>query len=193
MTDSSGRVAATGVGEAGVRGRQRTIAGSGWWTASVILVGLPLLHLQVVSPPVLDGLAERLGFAARCNAIALVPYFAVCVKILASRFLEGAHDPLTHPESAALKIDCRVMQNHLEQFIAFAVASTALAAMLPAGHLQLLPIATGVFVAGRLLYWWGYHRKGTLGRAPGVQLTFGVTIPLVSLAAVMAMWQGFGG
>lgn len=170
-----------------VRQRQRAIAGSIWWTAATILIGIPILHVWVVPAPQLETMTDRLVFAVRCNAIAILPYTAVCVKIMLTRFLQGAHDPLAHAESHSLKVDCRVMQNHLEQFVVFAIATLALATTLPAEFLGLLPIATGVFVVGRLIYWWGYHREGTLGRAPGVQLTFGVTIPLVVVAAVMVL------
>ncbi len=176
----------------GVRRRQRVIAGSIWWTAATILLGIPALHLWVVPSPNVEAMADRLAYAARCDAVAIVPYFAVCMKIMLTRFLEGAHDPLSHTESSSLKIDCRVMQNHLEQSVAFVVATLALATLLPREHLALLPIVTGVFVVGRLVYWWGYHREGTLGRAPGVQLTTGVTIPLVVGAAVWVLWMTVG-
>jgi uncharacterized membrane protein YecN with MAPEG domain len=41
------------------------------------------------------------------------------------------------------------------------------------------------FAVARLVYWWGYLRSGTLGRAPGVQLTFSLNIPLFILALVL--------
>lgn len=171
----------------GVRQRQRLIAGSLWWTAATILLGIPILHAWVVPAPQVDLMTDRLALAMRCNAIAMLPYCAVCMKIMLTRFLQGAHDPLSHTESHGLKVDCRVMQNHLEQFVVFAIATMALATTLPAAHLGLLPITTGIFVVGRLIYWWGYHREGTLGRAPGVQLTAGVTIPLSLVAAAMVL------
>ena len=39
----------------------------------------------------------------------------------------------------------------------------------------------------RLVYWWGYHRSWTLGRAPGVQMTFALTVPLVLGAGVLSL------
>jgi uncharacterized membrane protein YecN with MAPEG domain len=123
------------------------------------------------------------------NAVALMPYFLVCMKIAATRFFEGAHDPLSHGASPTLAIDCRVMQNHLEQLVAFAIAALALATLLPSDHLQLLPLATAGFVVGRLIYGWGYHRQDTLGRAPGVQITFAITVPMVLGAFVLVIWH----
>ena len=32
------------------------------------------------------------------------------------------------------------------------------------------------------VYWWGYLRRGTLGRAPGVQMTFTLNVALLVMA-----------
>ena len=63
----------------GVRRRQRAIAGSIWWTATTFLLGIPALHLWVVPSPNVEAMADRLAYAARCDAVAIVPYFAVCI------------------------------------------------------------------------------------------------------------------
>jgi uncharacterized membrane protein YecN with MAPEG domain len=175
----------------GIRTRQRTIIGSMWWTLPLVLVGVPAFATWVVVPPGIDDRGERIAFALQCNAVAVMPYFLVCLKITTTRFFGGTHDPLSHSASPSLAIDCRVMQNHLEQFVAFATAALALATLLPATQLQLLPLATATFVLGRLLFWWGYHRDGTLGRAPGVQVTFATTIPMVLGAFAMVLVHAF--
>jgi uncharacterized membrane protein YecN with MAPEG domain len=177
----------------GVRTRQRRILGSVWWTLPLVLLGIVALHLWVVPPPAIDGRGERIAFALQCNAIAVMPYFLVCLKITTTRFLQGTHDPIAHTPSPSLAIDCRVMQNHLEQLVAFSIAALALATMLPRAHLQVLPLATGFFVLGRLIFWWGYHRDGTLGRAPGVQITFAVTVPMVLGAFAMVVAHALAG
>jgi hypothetical protein len=170
---------------------QLLISSSIWWTLLVVLVGVPVLHLFVVPPPAIEGTADRLALAARCNVIAAVPYYLVIMHIMRVRFWSGSHDPTTHAESPALKIDARVLQNHLEQLVAFVLVLFGLSTVLPSEHLQLLPIATGVFVVARFIYWRGYHRKGTLGRAPGVQLSLFVTLPLLALTVVLVLWQAF--
>jgi uncharacterized membrane protein YecN with MAPEG domain len=58
----------------------------------------------------------------------------------------------------------------------------ALATLLDPVQMRLIPIACVFFLFARLLYWWGYLRAGTLGRAPGVQLTFTLNIALLLLA-----------
>ena len=160
-----------------------------WWTVPTVFIGIPLLHLFVVPPPAIGGMADRLALAARCSVIAVVPYFLVIMKVMRVRFWSGSHDPLTHAESPALKIDARVLQNHLEQLVAFALVLFGLSTVLPREHLQLLPIATGVFVVARFIYWRGYHRQGTLGRAPGVQITLFVMLPLLILTVGLVLWQ----
>jgi uncharacterized membrane protein YecN with MAPEG domain len=171
---------------------QRLISSTIWWTAPAVFIGVPLLHFLVVPPPAIETMADRLALAARCSAIAVVPYFLVIIKIMSVRFWSGSHDPLTHAESPALKIDARVLQNHLEQLVAFALVLLGLSTVLGREHLQLLPITTGVFVVARFIYWRGYHRKGTLGRAPGVQLTLFVTLPLLLLTVALVLGQALG-
>ena len=61
----------------------------------------------------------------------------------------------------------------------------SVATMLDAAQMRLVPIVCGFFVLVRLVYWWGYLRAGTLGRAPGVQMTFALNVPLLVLVAVL--------
>ena len=165
--------------------RQRFISRSMWLT----LPGTPLVvwALYRLLPPLpgMETLAERLGLTMRWLFVAMLPYVAVCLTIVARRFFEGAHNPLAGGESEALRIHARVMDNTLEQFIWLAVCVMALATMLDAAQMRLVPIVCGSFVFARLVYWWGYLRAGTLGRAPGVQMTFALNVPLLVLVAVL--------
>ncbi len=172
--------------------RKRFIARSMVATVLGTHASIAVLYFWVVPP--LEGVAEladRIALALRCGAVAALPYFAVCLVILARRFFEGSHDPLAGAESTTLRIEARVMQNTLEQLVAFVLAILALGTLLAPEQVHLLPIATGAFVAARLVYWWGYHRHGTLGRAPGVQMTFALTVPLVLGAGLRALAQAF--
>jgi hypothetical protein len=170
------------------RARQRFMAGSIWFTvpgtAAVLVAATALL-------PELAGLQtaeQRVLLAVKWLLIAILPYVAVCLHIAAARFLEGSHDPLAGAESERLKVHCRVMQNTLEQFVWFAVATTALAAVVPARHAALVPVACVYFAVARFAYWWGYLREGTLGRAPAVQMTF--TLNLVVTGYALALLAG---
>ena len=138
--------------------------------------------------PPLGGLEEpiaRLTLATRWLVVAMVPYAAVCLAILGIRFFEGSHDPTRGGESDRLKIHCRVMQNTLEQLVWFAVCIFAIAPMLAPAEAHIVPIVCVFFLFARLVYWWGYFRVGTLGRSPGVQLTFTVNILLLFLALAL--------
>ena len=135
--------------------------------------------------PPLGGLEEpiaRLTLATRWLVVAMVPYAAVCLAILGIRFFEGSHDPTRGGESDHLKIHCRVMQNTLEQLVWFAVCIFAIAPMLAPAEAHLIPIVCVFFLFARFVYWWGYFRADTLGRSPGVQLTFTLNILLLFLA-----------
>jgi uncharacterized membrane protein YecN with MAPEG domain len=171
------------VGDKGAR--QRYIARTIWITVpgTYVLIGAA----YAILPP-LDGLEEtsaRLVLAVRWLLVAMVPYAAVCITILSARFFEGAHNPLVGGESDHLKIQCRVMQNTLEQLVWFAICVLALASYLTPAQARLVPIACTSFAVARFVYWWGYLRSGTLGRAPGVQLTFLLNISLFVLALVL--------
>jgi uncharacterized membrane protein YecN with MAPEG domain len=175
------------------KSRQRFIARSIWLTVP----GTPLLIgvLYLLMPPLagVDTLAERLALALRWIFVAMLPYAAVCLVILARRFSEGAHNPLLGGESERLQVHCRVMANTLEQFVWLAVCLLALATLLQPDQMRLIPIACVFFVGARLLFWWGYLRAGTLGRAPGVQLTFSLNLSLLLLVVILFATAAFAG
>jgi uncharacterized membrane protein YecN with MAPEG domain len=159
--------------------RQRFIARSIWFTVpgtfAVLFTAYTLL-------PPLDGMAEahqRLLLALKWLLIALLPYVGVCLVIATVRFFEGSHNPLAQAESEWTKIHCRVMQNTLEQFIWLAFCILPLATLLKPDEVRLVPVACVFFAFARLAYWWGYLRNGTLGRAPGVQMTFTLNLALL--------------
>jgi uncharacterized membrane protein YecN with MAPEG domain len=143
-----------------------------------------LVGVYALVPPLrnLESPIARVVLALRWLVVAMLPYIAVCVTIATARLVEGSHDPTRGEESARLKIHCRVMQNTLEQLVWFGVCLLAIAPVLSSDEARLVPIASIFFVAARLLYWWGYLREGTLGRAPGVQATFTLNGALLLLA-----------
>jgi uncharacterized membrane protein YecN with MAPEG domain len=165
--------------------RQRLIRRSLWFTVPGCYAAIGVAYAAV--PPI-AGLAEpseRLIFAARWLLVAFIPYAAVCLTILYQRYAEGAHNPLLGGESERLKVHCRVMQNTLEQLLWFALCLLPLSTYLSTSQARLIPILCVFFAVARLVYWWGYLRSGTLGRAPGVQLTFALNIPLFILALAL--------
>jgi len=164
--------------------RQRRIRGSLWFTIPVTYGVLALAYALVPPLPGLTEPGERLVLAVRWLLVALVPYAAVCLTILYQRYAEGAHNPLLATESERLEIHCRVMQNTLEQLVWFTLCVLPLATLVSASEVRLIPILCVFFALARLVYWWGYLRSGTLGRAPGVQLTFLLNVPLLALVLI---------
>ena len=159
--------------------RQRVLSRSIGFTVpgTFVLIGAAYALL-----PALQGMEDasaRLVLALRWLPVAMFPYAAVCLEILALRFVEGAHNPLLGDESEPLRIRCRIMQNTLEQLVWFAICVLALATYLAPAQARLIPVVCTFFCFARLVYWRGYLRSGTLGRAPGVQLTFTLNIALL--------------
>ena len=171
------------VGDKGAR--QRFLARSIWFTVPGTYVVLGAAY--AVLPPLvgLEETSARLVLAVRWLLVAMIPYAAVCIVILSARFFEGAHNPLLGGESERLKIQCRVMQNTLEQLVWFALCIVPLATYLEPAQARLVPVMCTFFALARMIYWWGYLRSGTLGRAPGVQLTFSLNILLLVLTLVL--------
>lgn len=162
--------------------RKRHIRSSVWYTVPGTLAAVAAGY-ALLSP--LRGLEEpsaRVLLALRWLPVALLPYVAVCLTIGAKRLREGSHDPLAGAESTTLEIHRRVMQNTLEQFVWFAVAALALSALLGAAEARVVPVTCVVFALARCLYWHGYFRKGTLGRAPAVQITWTLNIAMILAA-----------
>ena len=79
--------------------RKQFIARSIWLTVP----GTPLLiaAIYALMPPLggVETLVDRLALTLRWIFVAMLPYAAVCLVILARRFFEGAHNPLLGGES----------------------------------------------------------------------------------------------
>jgi uncharacterized membrane protein YecN with MAPEG domain len=165
--------------------RQRFISRSLWLTVPGTLLVIGTLYRLVPPLEGVETLEQRLALTLRWLFVAMLPYAAVCLTILVRRFFEGAHNPLAGGESEALRIHGRVLANTLEQLVWLAFCLLALATLLEPAQMRLVPVACVFFVVARLVYWWGYLRSGTLGRAPGVQLTFSLNVALLVLAAYL--------
>ena len=133
--------------------------------ASAFWIGPALADLPV-------DMAGRLGFAALWFA---VPGFVLLVAILmvstTRRFsAEDIGGQAAGPPSARLAIKAAFLQNTLEQTVLAAGFYFALAAVAGGAWLALLPVAAGLFVIGRVLFYRGYPR-GAQGRSLGMGLT----------------------
>ena len=169
------------------RARRLFLRRSIWWTVPGTCLAVAAGYAIAPSPGEVADAGARLAMAARWLVLALIPYAAVCLHITVARYLEGAHDPLAGAESERLKIHCRVMQNTLEQLFWFAIALLALATLLRPEQARIVPVLCVAFAVARFVYWWGYLRDGTLGRAPGVQMTLTLNVGLLVAIVVLVL------
>jgi uncharacterized membrane protein YecN with MAPEG domain len=162
--------------------RQRYILSTAWFTVPGTFVAIGVAFALLPPLPGPQEPLDRLLVAVRWMAVALVPYAAVCLWIAFARLIEGSHNPLAGNESQALRIHCRVMQNTLEQLAWFAPCTLVVASYLSPEQTRIIPVLCVSFAFARFVYWWGYLRAGTLGRAPGVQITLSLNVSLLVAA-----------
>ena len=86
-----------------------------------------------------------------------------------------------------MQINGRVVDNTLQQFVLFLVATTALSVNATSAQMRLIPAATIVFVFARIAFWIRY-RIHPLYRAFGMGAT---GYPNVGLLA-FAIWKAIG-
>ena len=169
--------------------RQRYIARSGWLAIPGTVAAAAIGYVSLPIPEGMDTSGARVLLALRWLPVAILPYVATCLYVMGARFHEGSHDPLDGSESERLRIHCRAMQNTLEQLVWFGVCLLAVAAQIDPPRMKLVPVACVLFAVARFVYWRGYLRSGTLGRAWGVQMTMAINMPLLLTALVLLWWQ----
>ncbi|QYE35433.1 MAPEG family protein [Polymorphobacter sp. PAMC 29334] len=130
-------------------------------------------------------LPDRIAFALRCDVFVFVWVVAMIARIAALRFFSPAEidSSGTSTPSPQVTNARAVLQNTLEQVVIAAPAHLALATLLPARMLVVVPIGVVLFGIGRALFWAGFAR-GAAARAFGFALTFYPTVA-ASLAAVL--------
>jgi len=168
--------------------RQRYIARSGWLAIPGTVAAAAIGYVMLPVPEGMDTSGARALLAVRWLPVAILPYVANCLYVMGARFYGGAHDPLDGSESERLRIHCRAMQNTLEQLVWFGVCLLAVTAQIDPPWTKLVPFACVLFAVARFVYWRGYLRSGTLGRAPGVQMTMSINVPLLLAALVLLCW-----
>ncbi len=140
----------------------------------------------------IESTADRLAFALTCDVFVFLWLLAGVVRVARMRFfspqdMEGAGLTV---ESAPIKAERAVLQNTLEQVVLAIGAHLALATLLPAEDLGLIPTLVAVFAVGRLAFWLGYGH-GASQRAFGFGTTFYPTVFAYGLAVMLLFVQAF--
>ena len=163
------------------RKKQKVVVAGAAAGVLAMLVALLALPGWMPSLPQAADAGARLAFAAKWNALAAAPLFLAVVSISTARFTSYAIDPIVGGETAAMKINARVLGNTLEQYALFVAASFAIAATLRGDRLAIVAAASLIFIFARLTFWIGY-RLNPLHRAFGYACTASLNLVLFGIA-----------
>jgi hypothetical protein len=160
---------------------QKIVAvGAASGVATMIAAVAGIYHLLPGNPGLAD-VSSRLAYALQANAIAVVPLLLGIITIGNNRFLSEAIDPTLRKEDVATQINSRVVENTMQQFVLFLVATTALSANLASAQMRIILAAAIVFVIARITFWIGY-RIHPLYRAFGMAATVYLNLGLLGFA-----------
>lgn len=153
---------------------------------TLAIAALGVLLLPPVAGPF--DTASRLALAAKCLVAPAATMLVGVIVVGMTRFGSDMQDPTRMEASTdAMRVNLRYLGNTHEQLTLYAANSLALAVLLPAAWLKLLPLYALMFCLGRALFWVGY-RLNALYRAPGFALTILPTVAamLFNLGALLA-------
>lgn len=119
--------------------------------------------------------ADRLSLVVKCAVIAAVPAVLAITIVAAQRLNPDMWVGQRVKPNSALDINTRFILNTMEQFILFVIGLAGISVYAPISDARSVPILTGLFVLGRILFWVGYHKNPYL-RAFGFGVTFYPTI-----------------
>jgi len=143
---------------------------------ATMLVTTLMLYTQL--PP---AGADPLIYALRWQPIAALPLLAMIVAVGNARAMGPAIDPTLGNEDPAMRLNIRVLDNTVQQFVLFVAGSMGLAASLDPERVKIVGAAAIVFVAARVAFWIGY-RIHPLYRAPGFAATAYLNMGLIAAA-----------
>jgi hypothetical protein len=133
-----------------------------------------------------DALAgERLAYAVRWIAAAALPLALAIASVGNGRFNSEAIDPTAGKESHAMIVNGRVVDNTVQQYLLFTVASLAIAASARGDQLGVLASAACIFIVARFVFWIGYRIRPVY-RAAGFASTFYLNLALFAYTLWLA-------
>ncbi len=107
-----------------------------------------IYQLWPTNPSLADG-SSRLAYALQADAFAVLPLLIGIMTVGNSRFLSEAIDPTLHKEDLGTQINCRVVENTLQQYLLFLIGTLALSVNLTAEQMRAIPAAALVFIVAR--------------------------------------------
>ncbi len=118
---------------------------------------------------------DRLTLVIQCAILAILPAVAAVVVVASQRLRPDRQVGRKLKAYSPVDINTRFIKNTVEQFVLFLVGISGMAAFVTSSDAATIPILTGMFITGRVLFWVGYH-KNPLVRAFGFGLTFYPTV-----------------
>ncbi len=153
------------------------------WPFVKVLVGTWIFSLVyyigvkqfIVWRPDFWSVADRLALMIQCSIVSCVPAIAAIAVVATQRLNPDMWIGQEVKRYSALDINNRFILNTVEQFILFVVGLSGIALFAPYQQAHSIPVLTSLFLLGRILFWYGYHKNPYL-RAFGFGITFYPTI-----------------
>ena len=164
--------------------QKAVLTGAASGIVAMLLSLWPLYHF-LPNPRAYD-FADRIAYALKWDAVAVLPLLAMLAAVGNARFLTEAIDPTLGREDQRTLINGRVADNTTQQYLLFLVGSLALAASVDQAKLKIVGAAAITFVVMRIAFWIGYRIK-PVHRAFGFASTAYMNVGLL----VAAIWLGF--
>lgn len=166
---------------------QKIVAGGAASGVLFMLVALIGLSNLIGGLDAQAAAGDRLAYAVRWIALAALPLALAIASVGNARFASGAIDPTAGKDSQSVAINCRVVDNTVQQYLLFAAASLAVAAGARGNQLSVIAAGSIVFIAARLVFWIGYRIRPVY-RAAGFASTFYLNVVLFGYA-LWAAWS----
>lgn len=166
---------------------QRAVAIGAPSGIATMLVALIALSNLITGISAAATAGERLAYAVQWIALAALPLVLAIGSVGNARFSSEAINPLAGKENLATAVNCRVVDNTVQQFLLFGAGSLAVAAGARGDQLGVVAAAAIVFVIARLTFWIGYRIKPVY-RAAGFASTFYLNLILFGYALWLA-WR----
>jgi len=167
---------------------QRRVAAGAASGVFAMLAALLALSGIIAGLAVDANAGERLAYAVQWIAAAALPLALAIASVGNGRFNSEAIDPTAGKESHTMVINGRVVDNSVQQYLLFAVASLAVAAGARGDQLGIVAAGAIIFVIARFVFWIGYRIRPVY-RAAGFASTFYLNIVLFGYALWLA-WRG---
>lgn len=134
---------------------------------TVFILGYFVIPIPV---PELPTLIDRVAYTLQWQIASVLTLFVGIGTVARKRLQTTAIDPINGRGEHHVLVDCRYVQNTLEQLVMNSFGQMMLSTYLKEDQMKAIPLLVLLFVIGRITFWIGY-RRSYLHRAFGFALT----------------------